>query len=215
MHKTQERILSLLQLRGVLPLKYAQIAREIHEKTNLQNIKYHLSKLEESGYVSIDKVKKIIRETVSENKERCVISKTPIYGNANCGTPLAYADDQIEGYLKTSNSIVPENDNLIALKAVGNSMNEARIGNKNNEKNIEDGDYVIVDVSQKTPADKDYILSIIDDGANIKRFFFDSKNNYVILRSESTEDIPDIIIDANDNYCVAGLVKYVVKKPQV
>ncbi len=81
---------------------------------------------------------------------------------------------------------------------------------------IEDGDYVIVDTQKKAPEAKDYILSVIDDGANIKRIYFDETNHYVVLRSESNDpNFRDIIIHEDDKYSVVGTVECVIKKPQI
>lgn len=217
MHKTQEKILSLLHSRGALPLNYAQIARDIEdadgEPQNLQNIKHHLGQLEKKEYLTIDETKKIIREQGREDTRHFSISKIPFYGTANAGRPLAYAEDSIQGYLKISSSIVPFDDDFIAIKAVGNSMNRANAGQEGIP--INDGDYAIIDTSEKVPDNGDYIVSVIDDGANIKQFFYDEENRYVVLRSRSTEDIPDIIIHEDDSYSVVGIVEHVVKKPQI
>jgi SOS-response transcriptional repressor LexA len=90
-------------------------------------------------------------------------------------------------------------------------MNRAEIGGKR----IEDGDYVIVDVSDKHVRNGDIVLSIIDGLANIKKFYLDKKNNQVILMSQSTKDFPPIYIHENDDFMINGKVVQVIKKPKI
>ena len=87
-------------------------------------------------------------------------------------------------------------------------MNNANI----NRKNIEDGDFVIVDAEQKSPEPGQYIVSIIDEMANIKKFVPDPQNKRIVLKSESTKEYLPIFIHENDNYHVSGKVIDVIKK---
>lgn len=211
MHDTQRKILALIEARGQLFLKYAQIARDIDEDS-LQNVKYHLLQLEKRGYLVIDKVKKVIKKASDVAERSLGFSNIPFYGDANCGSALSYAEDIQQGVLKVSSSLVPSAENMIAVRAVGNSMNQSNIKGTS----IEDGDFVIVDTHKKSPQQKDYVLSVIDDGANIKRIYFDEVNHYVVLRSESSDpNFRDIIIHADDSYSVVGTVKCVIKKPKI
>ena len=58
-----------------------------------------------------------------------------------------------------------------AIQADGFSMNQAKIGKS--KRNIEPGDYAIVDGDVKAPEDGQYVLSVIDGLANIKKFHLD------------------------------------------
>jgi len=210
MHSTQESILALIQEEGVVPLHYSQIGRKIGEK-HAQNVKHHLHQLQKRGLLHIDNRRKIIRATEGGSRSVFSLTQIPILGSANCGQALAIAEENCEGYLKVSESIVPSCEHYFAIRAKGPSLNKADI----NGKNIEDGDYVIFDSKNKSPNDGEYILSIIDGSANIKRFSIDEENGYVVLSSESTEEIEPIIIDKNDDYHIAGVVERVVKKPKI
>jgi repressor LexA len=99
---------------------------------------------------------------------------------------------------------------LIAVRAVGESLNKANIGGEN----IEDGDYVVVDCKQQ-PNNGDYVLSIIDGAANFKKFFKDDSKHEIRLVSESTQEIPPIILHDSDinssGYMVNGVVVRVIK----
>jgi SOS-response transcriptional repressor LexA len=85
-------------------------------------------------------------------------------------------------------------------------MNEADIDGNN----IEEGDYVIIDASYRGPRPGDYVLSIIEGCANIKKFAR-AKNGNVVLLSESSTDYSPIYIDENDQFLINGRVAQVIK----
>jgi len=218
MHKTQQKILNLARNKNLANLTLRKIAELIGESGSPQKIKHHLEKLKEKGLLiqSIDGQE--IKPMSSSNIDKTTkLISLPIYGSANCGQALELANNTIEEYLKVSKSILGEKlfkkiKDLFVLKAVGNSMNEANINNES----IEDGDYVIIDRKQQNPGNGDYVVSIIDGAANVKKFFFDKSNKQVILASESYSDIPPIHIHEDDlnDYSVCGKVVKVMKKPR-
>lgn len=97
--------------------------------------------------------------------------------------------------------------------ASGDSMNEADIDGES----IEDGDYVIVDSSQKDPQIGDYIVSIMEGSANIKKYGKDSKRKRIVLLSESKSFYPPMYIHERDfsSYFVNGKVIKVIKKLEI
>lgn len=141
----------------------------------------------------------------------------PYYGLVNCGEALTFAQDRIEGYLKiTPNTIsLTSFENLFALKASGNSMNDAIIGGNV----VDDGDYVIARKKDNyRPSNGDYVISIIGGAANLKKYHRDIENRQIVLESESTEDLPPIVISEQDvdnlsEYSIAAEAVAVVKMP--
>jgi SOS-response transcriptional repressor LexA len=133
-------------------------------------------------------------------------TKIPILGNANCGEATYLADERVEGYITVSKSLLEKTNNIFALVAKGDSMNEADIDGNN----IEEGDYVIIDASYRGPRPGDYVLSIIEGCANIKKFAR-AKNGNVVLLSESSTDYSPIYIDENDQFLINGRVAQVIK----
>jgi SOS-response transcriptional repressor LexA len=136
----------------------------------------------------------------------------PIFGTANCGPATAYAEQEAEGYLRISGKLLTKKKGVFAIKASGHSMNKANI----NGESVEEGDYVLVDPSFTSVRNGDYVLSIIDGMANIKRYFKDTDNQRIILLSESSASFSPIFIhrDDLDNYLVNGKVIQVIKKPK-
>lgn len=98
-----------------------------------------------------------------------------------------------------------------ALIARGNSMSRAQIRGKT----IEDSDYVLVERSDSySPVDGDYVVSIIDNMANIKKFKRDWVHERVILSPESHDAayLPIIIAGKDMQYFhIAGRVIDVIK----
>ena len=207
MHQIQQKILNFADELNLKRDGLRQIGRLIGEPHPFK-VSYHLKKLEESGFIKIDKKTGEIKRTNNEKPQKGMFSAIPVLGSANCGDANIFAEENFEGYIKVSKNIIKAGDGLIAIKASGNSMNKANI----NGQAIEDGDYVIVD-SKKQPQSNDYILAIIDNCANIKKLLLDSKNKIISLNSESTENHPTIFIHEMDKFLINGVVKYVIKKP--
>jgi repressor LexA len=209
MHKIQEQILKLLETKNLDGMTLREIGNLIGEKFP-QKIKHHMDQLERKGFVKIDRTEKTIEKAPSiANKIQGLIN-IPIVGVANCGPATIFANENIEGYLKISKNILSKYKDIFAIRAQGLSMNQTKIQGKN----IEDGDYLIIDSSNTSPTNGDIVLSVIDDMANIKKYVWDEINRQVVLVSESTKDIPPIYIHEDDSFMINGKVIQVIKKPK-
>ncbi|NQU77366.1 hypothetical protein HQ544_01575 [Candidatus Falkowbacteria bacterium] len=210
MNKNQEKILNLAKRRDISKMGFRKIMRELGFN-NPQTVIYHMNQLKKKGLIYFDSEKR--KQRVAKPRAFLVdnLLNIPILGAANCGEALELADENIEGYLKISKKSLgstARSNSLFAIRAVGDSLNKADI----NGYNIQNGDYVIVD-RDKQPDNKDYVLSIIDEGANFKRFYKDEKRKEIRLVSESTLEIPPIVLHEGDlnSYMVNGVVVRVVK----
>lgn len=204
--------MKLIGTRNLSQLTLRQIGKLIGEK-HPQKIKHHLSQLEKRGFVRFNKKRGVLEKIRQGAIKKTDFFAVPILGSANCGEATIFADESLEGYLKISGRLLKKKDGIFAIKAEGSSMNKANI----NGETIENGDYVIIDSKYRKPDNGDYVLSVIDDVANIKKFIFDKKNNQIILLSESTEKLPPIYIHPKDfsRYIVNGKVIQVIKKPKL
>ena len=188
----------------------------IQESGSPQKMKHHLNQLISNGLLMVSADGQEIKKIKQGIDESSKIVSLPIRGSVNCGPALLFADDYIEGYLKVSlgllnNNLINKIKDLFVLKAVGNSMNRAAV----NGKNIEDGDFVIVDKNAANPKSGEYVVSAIEGTANIKKFYLDHKNHQIMLLSESSQNFPPIYIHEDDftEYVVCGRVVGVMKKP--
>jgi repressor LexA len=200
MHKIQETILALSKKISLKGKSLREIGELVGIKDQPQKVKHHLMQLEKKGFQLGDNLKKV-----------GALISIPILGAANCGEADLFADDNIDGYLKVSPGMLKKKDKIFAIKASGFSMNKANI----NGESINEGDYVVVDSENKNPNNGDYVLSIIDGVANIKKINIDPKRKLIILLSESTKDYAPIYISAADTdyYHVGGKILQVIKKP--
>lgn len=209
MHELQKKLMNLAN-----KIKLSNLTlRDIGEKVGLgrekpQIIKHHLQQLVKRGLLKNKDGKYFLVSIKEENKNSSLIS-LPIYGMANCGEALSLAEDQVQGYLKVSPSILKKKKNIFVVRAKGNSMNKTLIG----QENIDDGDYILIDAESKNPENGDCVLSIIDGAANIKRFKKDQDRGLIMLLSESTSNYEPIYIHQDDveSYSVAGKVIGVLK----
>lgn len=188
-----------------------EIGKHINE-TSPQKIKHHILQLEKNGLLQLDRLSKVMVKTRPGFTAKSSLLAIPILGTANCGPAATYAEQEAEGYLRVSGKLLSKKKGIFAIKASGHSMNKANI----NGLSVEDGDYVLVDPTFTAVRNGDYVLSIIDGMANIKRYFKDTDNQRIILLSESSASFSPIFIhrDDLDNYLVNGKVIQVIKKPK-
>lgn len=208
MHPIQDKILKLIDSRNISGFTLREIGSFVGEKFP-QKIKHHLLQLERKGFILIDKKNSIIKRIGKNIDESNLFISVPIYGTANCGPRTIYAEQNLEGYLKVSKRLLSKTNKIFALRAEGNSLNKADI----NGKNIEDGDFIIVDSENINPHTGDYIVSIIDNMANVKKYIWDEKNSQIILISESSQNYDPMYIHKDDNIVINGKVINVIKKP--
>lgn len=211
MNEKQQKILDFIMENDISKFSYREIAKRL-KFSSPQIIVHHLNQLRKKGLIYQDKNKNI---KVAKLKSSSVDNffRIPIVGAANCGPAMELAQESITGFLTISQRILNKSNgkDLIAVKAVGNSLNKAKIFGDN----VDDGDYLIVDCSKRQPEDGEYVLSVMDGVANFKKFFKDDSSKEIRLVSESTLNIPPIILHEDDletsGYLVNGVVIKVVK----
>jgi SOS-response transcriptional repressor LexA len=207
MNEIQKKLLKLSQTHNLKELSLREIGKLVGVN-HPQKVKHHLLKL---GILSKTKD---TGSTSIPSRARGDIVSVPVYGLANCGPALFYAEPTPpESHLQISRSILgPSANDLFAVRASGNSMNKANV----NGKNIEDDDYVIVNPEDKDFKDGDYVLSVINNLANIKKIIMDKLNRQIVLLSESTKEYPPIYISEKDfdDYLANAKVVDVFKNPK-
>ena len=212
MNLTDQKILDLSHEINLEKLSLRQIGTRIGG-VHPQTVKNSIVKLKELGLIDRSKRSGFVKEMKDKESTESMLYKIPILGSANCGVATLLAEENFQGFLRISNSILRKRENLFALVASGDSMDRASIGGDA----IEDGDYVIIDANDKNPRNNDYVLSVIDGSANIKKFVQDKSSGIISLVSESSNDYPPIFIHEEDSpyYYVNGKVVRVIKKPKI
>lgn len=213
MHHIQKKLLELAKTNNLAECTLRRTAELIGDPDmSPGQVQHHLLQLEKRNLLFINRKNKTQRLESPVEDDRFVL--VPIVGSASCGPALNYAEEYYEGFLRISKQLLSKQptqlkNRYMAVKADGESMNNARIGKS--KQPINSGDFVLVDVTQNYAEDGDYVLSIIGGMANIKRF--KKHEEYISLESESLtpERFPPIIVDQSENYMINGKVVAVYK----
>jgi repressor LexA len=198
--------------------EYAPSLEEIQEHFKLASVStatYYVNKLQVEGYVKKEANQSRSISIQPDEVIKTIIPKeikafsVPVLGSANAGQAVIHAEENIEGYLKVSRDVLNRKDGVFALRVEGDSMNKAKI----NGKNMLNGDFVLIDSEYQSPKDGDYVLSIIDGCANLKKFKKDKKTGQVTLISESSNPKhKPIFLSSEDSFLVNGRIIAVIKK---
>ncbi len=209
MHKTQRQLLDLISNNENLGSQsLRKIAEMVGANGQPQTVKHHLEKLRDLGLIQMNLRENILKlvKKGKQNISNSVLFSVPVVGSANCGPATIYADQNIQGYLKVSPSLLPANKHkLFALVADGDSMNNCKI----NGKSIEDGDYVLVDSEYKSFKDNDVVVAVIDDMATIKEY--NKNSDSIVLKALSTKKYLPIYLHQDDNFILNGKVVDIIK----
>ena len=197
---------------------YAPSLDEIRTYFKLASVStahYYVDKLGKEGYLNKTSNKPRSIDIRSNEMIKNMIHKEvmffsiPILGSASAGIAAMFAEANISGYLRVPQAEVRRKEGVFALRVRGDSMNRAKIGGKN----LEEGDFVLVDSEYRTPKNGDYVLSVIDGFANLKRFERDAKGGEVRLMSESKNPKhKPIHISSQDDFMINGRIIKVIKK---
>jgi len=207
MHVIQRKILDIATKRNIAELGLRKLGALIGVD-HPQKVKWHLEKLLRDGKL----VKTAEGRPIPPNQQPLFsnILSIPILGRANCGEPLQFADEIPDDSIQLSKGCLGKSSasKCFAVKAVGESMNQASIQGQN----INDGDIVIVDSAKTVPRNGDIILVSVDGLATIKQFYFNPKRQRIALKAQSSRDFNPILIHASDknSYQIHGQVIDVV-----
>ncbi len=193
--------------------KYSPSLKEIRDSLGISSVStahYHVKKLHEENCLGREKGKpRSIDFSSMLKKEGLDAIGIPILGSANAGPATIFAEENIDGYLKISKNKFNHTGGIFALRVKGDSLNRAKI----NGKNIEENDFVIIDSKNRHPENSDYVLSIIDNCANLKKFKKDPEKNQIMLISESSNPShKPIYISSEDDFMINGKVIEIIKK---
>jgi len=218
LHPTQQAILELAEKENIGKLSLRQIGKRVGIPNAPQMVKYHLSQLEKRGLIKIDKSRNLVERYTPGwakgllDNNRARLYNIPIYGTASCGRGGIVAEQNLEGFLRVSNSLLGRKPakSFFAIHASGNSMNRSTVDGKN----IEDGDYLVIDSDKDTPRTGEVVVAVIDDQGVVKKFMADPEHEQILLVSESTEKYPPICIHEDDPFSISGKVMQVIKQPK-
>ncbi len=209
-------IVSYSQEHGVAP-SLKEIAGHFDFLQYPSSAHYHVRKLQDERYLEreLNKPRSIgiyadrVVKTPFLHKTGMDAIRVPVLGAANAGPAVLFAEENIIGYLKISRSVLNRKDGVFALRVEGDSMNRAKL----NGKNLEEGDFVLIDSEYKDPRNGDYVLSVMDGCANLKKFERNTKTGDITLVSESKNPkYKPIYVSSEDDFMVNGKIVEVIKR---
>ena len=180
---------------------YPPTVREIGEKANLSSpatIHFHLSKLEEKGYIKKGDNKNRTIEILVPNeylqKNENVI-EVPMLGKVTAGTPIEAIETPDE-YFSIPASMITTTNEVFTLKVSGESM--INVG-------IYDGDILIVERRNTARNGETVVAMNSDNEATVKTFY--KENGYFRLQPETDTMDPIILKEVTILGKVIGLYR--------
>ena len=172
---------------------YPPTVREIGEKANLSSpatIHFHLSKLEEKGYIKKGDNKNRTIEILVPNeylqKDESVI-EVPMLGKVTAGTPIEAIETPDE-YFSIPASMITTTNEVFTLKVSGESM--INVG-------IYDGDILIVERRNTARNGETVVAMNSDNEATVKTFY--KEDGYFRLQPENDTMDPIILKECTIN----------------
>ncbi len=128
---------------------------------SLRSVTQRLEALEAKGFIARDRFKhrgiKVLEEMDPLSPAGTI--RVPLIASAGCDAAEVYAQQEYGEYLSIDQNLIKGHKDIVAIKAVGNSMLDAGIHN---------GDYVIVEVTENV-SNGDRVVAVLGEMAVIKR----------------------------------------------
>ncbi len=186
----QDESPTLEELRGKLGL------------SSLRTVAQYLDVLERKGYI-------VRRKNAARNIELRNVDgawgtvSIPVVANVGCDDLSVFAQQECDEFIEVDRQIVDEEDgDIVAVRAIGDSMNDAGINT---------GDYVLVRFTSDVK-DGDRVAVIVNDMVTVKRL--ERRDGLTILWPQSKDPKFKPIV-LKDNFKIAGKVLCVIPAPHM
>ena len=210
-HTIMETIREIIEQGSGNPTAYkvhATLQAEGHDVGSLKGTVQVVEALEKKGLVRRDDDRKIYmvkNETFSDLKN---IFSIPTYGLASCGEALAFADNNVEGYVQVSTSLFRKEKpaQLFAVKALGDSMDKA---------GVTDNDYVVfAKYDNSEDLENKIVVAVINGMATIKVYRTLNDHMIGLFPQSSNARHQPIYLDRSDQILIAGVFRKVLPSKQ-
>ena len=154
-----ENISLYIQAKGEPPT-LEELRRNLGFKS-LRTVVQYLDILERKGYMVRRKFARRnieLRPIDAEGRTETLVS-IPVVANVGCDDLSTFAQEQYDEFLQVDKKIVEENGDIVAVRAVGDSMLDAGINS---------GDYILVQFTDNVKSG-DRVAAIVGDMVTVKR----------------------------------------------
>ena len=202
----QERVLTAIKMHIVTSRESPTLdeLRAALGVSSLRTVTQYLESLERKGYIVRRKWGRRnieLRDIGQDGMPSTQTLSIPVVANVGCDDLSVYAQEQNDEFLEVDKKIVENEDGgIVAVRAVGNSMEDAGIGS---------GDYVLIRFTDHAE-NGDRVAAIVGDMVTVKRY--EKKDGVVVLYPESKDPKYKPIVMSED-FKIAGRVLCVVPNP--
>ena len=171
---------------------------------SLRTVTQYLDALERKGYILRRKNAKRNIELLGADAEGVVTQTVtvPVVANVGCDDLSVFASEQRDEFLEVDKQLIDGDDEIVAVRAIGDSMNDAGINT---------GDYVLIRFTEHAE-NGDRVAAIVNDMVTVKRL--ERREGMTILWPESKDPKFKPII-LRENFKIAGKVLCVIPAPQI
>lgn len=180
--KKQEEILIVIK-EFMAKHGYPPTVREIGKIMNLSSSAttfFHMSKLEEKGYLRKDKEKNraielLVTNEYLDNNDKVI--SVPLLGKVTAGTPIEAIEIPNEFFSLPAN-LIPKNKEVFTLKVSGDSM--INVGIYNND--------IIIVEKKNTANNGEIVVAMNDDNEVTLKRFYKEKDHFRLQPENDTMD---------------------------
>jgi repressor LexA len=167
---------------------------------SLRSVTQRLESLEQKGLIKRDRFKHRNIALVGDRDGEAIAKmlRIPVIASAGCDAVQVYAQDEFGEYILVDKKLVPAHTNIAAVRAMGDSMQDAGIKN---------GDYVIVEVTAEV-SNGDRVVAVLGNMAVIKQY--SKTDGVVLLEPQNKSGAYKTIVVNEENSRIFGKVISVI-----
>jgi SOS-response transcriptional repressor LexA len=202
-----ETIHEIIECDCINPTAYrvhAELEAEGHRVGTLKGTVQVIEALERKKIITRDADRQIYLVKNEMFRDHANIFSIPAYGLASCGEALAFADNNVDGYVQVSASLFRKEKpaQLFAVTALGDSMDKSGIA---------DNDYVVfAKYENAEELEGRIVVAVINGMATIKIYRALADGMIGLFPHSSNTRHQPIYLDRSDEILIAGVFRKVL-----
>jgi repressor LexA len=178
--------------------------------SSLRTVTQYLESLERKGYIVRRKHarRNIELRNLEEGGQQAIMITVPVVANVGCDDLSVFATETHDEFLEIDKELVQNSEDIVAVRAVGDSMQDA---------GIQSGDYILVQFTENVQ-NGDRVAAIIGDMVTVKRLEripgTHGQQGMTVLHPESKDPRYKPII-LRENFKITGKVLCVIPSPRM